>query len=119
MVHRPTEAEYAGSHRSLSGAIDSQLVLADCPSEEAPMPLMLFAIAVFAAADTPPAAPAPRPIQICRKSEGEVGGHIHPQRRCKTAEEWAVEDARRDGKPASLRVTEGHGVDTGAPTSPH
>jgi len=80
------------------------------------MPLALFTMIL--AADPQPA-PPPKPMLICRQSEREVGSHIHPSRRCKTAEEWAVEDARRDGKPASLTVTEGQGINTGAPSSPH
>ncbi len=81
------------------------------------MPIIFLAMAL-AAEPAPQALPA-KPMLICRQSESEVGSHIHPSRRCKTAEEWAVEDARRDGKPASMRVIEGQHVDTGAPSPPH
>ena len=82
------------------------------------MPLIFLALAVAAEPAAQPAPPT-KPILICRQGEGEVGSHIHPSRKCKTAEEWAVEDARRDGKPADMRVTQGQGINTGAPSSPH
>jgi hypothetical protein len=47
-----------------------------------------------------------------------VGSRIRRGARCKTADEWALEDARRDRKPADMRVTEGQQINTGAPSSP-
>ena len=82
------------------------------------MPLMFLALAIAAEPAAQPT-PPPKPMLVCRKGEGEVGSHIHPSRKCKTAEEWAVEDARRDGKPADMRVTAGQAIDTGAPSAPH
>jgi hypothetical protein len=83
---------------------------------------MLLAILILAAqsadAAAPPA-PPPKPMLICRASERETGSRIRHGRKCKTAEEWAAEDAERARRPASLQVTEGQSVPTGAPGSPH
>ncbi|HEY6661602.1 MAG TPA: hypothetical protein VIZ66_01640 [Sphingomicrobium sp.] len=78
----------------------------------------LFAL-VAAAAPDPAAAAPPQPMLICRASERETGSRIRHGRKCKTADEWALEDARRDRKPADLRVTEGQSTPTGMPGSPH
>lgn len=83
------------------------------------MPLALLVAALAAApADERAAAPA-KPMLICRASERETGSRIRHGRKCKTAEEWAIEDAERDRKPANLRVTEGQSIPTGLPGSPH
>ena len=72
------------------------------------MPLMLLAVALASAApQSAPAAAAEKPSLICRESENLTGSHIRTGRRCKTAEQWQIEDARRDRVPPSLRVTEG------------
>jgi hypothetical protein len=72
------------------------------------MPLMLLAVALGSAAPEAPAQPpAEKPPLICRESESLTGSHIRTGRRCKTAEQWQIEDARRDRVPPSLRVTEG------------
>jgi hypothetical protein len=44
---------------------------------------------------------------------------MHTGRRCKTAEEWQVEDQRRDAKSPSMRVTEGQGDALTPKTLPH
>ncbi|HKX92374.1 MAG TPA: hypothetical protein VJM15_08125 [Sphingomicrobium sp.] len=81
--------------------------------------MLLVALAVSAAA-----APAatdgtpPNPTLICRAGERQVGSRIRKGRTCKTAEQWAIEDARRDRKPADMRVTEGQSTPTGAPSGP-
>ena len=72
---------------------------------------LAFMMAV-AAEDLPavPQLPPPKPKLICRADEWQVGTHIHPGRRCKTAEEWQIEDQRVDPRSApSMRVTEGQG----------
>ena len=51
----------------------------------------------------------PKPKLICRGDEQMVGSHIHAGRRCKTAEEWRIEDQRRDATSPSMRITEGQG----------
>ena len=82
--------------------------------------MSIILIALAAAAQTVPASPAPtQPMRICRASEKQTGTHMRTGRRCKTAEEWAREDSERAQKPASLQVTEGQSVSTGAPSSPH
>ena len=80
---------------------------------------MLVLVLMFAAAPDSGAAPPVKPMLICRASEREVGSRIRKGRQCKTAEEWAQLDAERDRRPASLQVTEGQGISTGAPGSPH
>lgn len=82
------------------------------------MPLMLLAVALASAGPQPaPAAPEKPPL-ICRESEAVTGSHVRSGRRCKTAEQWQTEDARRDRVPPSLRVTEGQN-DGHAPVQPH
>ena len=82
------------------------------------MPLAaLIALATAQAAEPAPSPPA-KPMLICRAPERMVGSRIRRGARCKTADEWALEDARRDRKPADMRVTEGQQINTGAPSSP-
>ena len=80
-------------------------------------------LALFLAAQTPAvtaAAPAEKPLLICRKVEQETGSHIRRGRRCLTQEEWAREDAERERMSASARITEGQGDTRTTPaTSPH
>ena len=70
-------------------------------------------------AETPPApSPPSKPKLICRVDEQELGSHIRPGRRCKTAEEWQVEDAKKDQIPPTMRVTAGQGDGAPHPTRP-
>lgn len=56
----------------------------------------------------PPATPpAAEPARICRETGRQTGSHIRSGRRCKTEEQWRLEDERRDRVPADMRVTEG------------
>ena len=68
---------------------------------------LLFLAAHPAAAGSAAAVPAPKPELICRENEQQTGSHIHSSRSCKTAEQWAIEDARRGRLPITMRVTEG------------
>jgi len=63
-----------------------------------------------AAPQSPRAAPPAKPKLICREAEAELGSHIHSTGRCKTAEEWQLQDAQRDQKPATMRVNSDDGV---------
>ena len=65
----------------------------------------------LATQDLPPPLqlPPPKPKLICREDERQVGSHIHTGRRCKSAEEWQVEDQRRAATSPSMRITEGQG----------
>jgi hypothetical protein len=70
----------------------------------------LILMMAVAAQDMPPPLQLPqKPKLICRGDEQQVGSHIHTGRRCKTAEEWQLEDQRRDAVSPSMRVTEGQG----------
>ena len=65
-------------------------------------------LAAAAQSTVPPATPpSAKPERICRESERQTGSHIRSARRCKTAEQWRIEDERRDRVPADMRVTEG------------
>jgi hypothetical protein len=83
------------------------------------MPLMLLAVALASANPQPAPPPAEKPALICRESENLTGSHIRTGRRCKTAEQWQMEDARRDRVPPSLRVTEGQMDGHPPPAQPH
>jgi hypothetical protein len=69
---------------------------------------LLVAAFALAPPDTAPPQTAPlKPKLICRESEALTGTKIRAGKRCKTAEQWKIEDARRDRIPADLRVMEG------------
>ena len=77
---------------------------------------MLASLALMLASATaqPQQAQAPeKPKLICRESEEDLGSHIRTGRRCKTAEQWQLEDMRRDQTPATFKVVPGQG--DGAP----
>jgi hypothetical protein len=65
----------------------------------------LTVTATFVSADPPAKAPDSR--RICRDSGRQLGSHIRAARRCRTAEQWRLEDERSAQMPASLSVTEG------------
>ena len=66
---------------------------------------LLFAAAAQSA--VPPATPpSVKPARICRETGRQTGSHIRSGRRCKTEEQWRLEDERRR-VPADMRVTEG------------
>jgi hypothetical protein len=48
-----------------------------------------------------------KPQLLCRASEQQTGSHVRTGRRCKTAEQWRIEDQRLDTIPPSMRITEG------------
>jgi hypothetical protein len=88
------------------------------------VPLVLASLAIslaLAAAGSDPApavTPPSKPKLICRESEAELGSHIHRGRRCKTAEEWALEDANKEQIPATMRVTTSPGDGVPHPQRP-
>ena len=49
-------------------------------------------------------AATPKPEKICRAVKTEVGSHIRAGKRCKTAEEWAREDAKNANLPVSAAI---------------
>jgi hypothetical protein len=59
--------------------------------------------------DAPAATPttAEKPQLICRQGERETGSHRRTGKRCKTADEWAKEDADRTRLSPSAQITEG------------
>ena len=82
--------------------------------------MMIGLLALFAASE-PAAAPAQpaKPVRICREGEKQLGSHMHASRRCLTAEQWQVEDARRDRIPITARVTADPDDAARAATRPH
>ena len=75
--------------------------------------ILTLALPLAFAAAGPPATQAPphaKPKLVCREGEVELGSHIHSEGRCKTAEEWQLDDTRRDQKPATMRVNSDDGV---------
>ena len=75
------------------------------------LPIIALALAFAEVADVQPitVTTPEKPKLMCRESDQTLGSHIRSGRRCKTAEEWQQEDAKRDLVPPSLRVTEGQG----------
>jgi hypothetical protein len=70
--------------------------------------LLAFLIAAPAGAQLTTAVPL-KPRLICREPEQQLGSHIRAVRRCKTEEEWRLDDERSGRIPVTLRVTEGQG----------
>lgn len=66
----------------------------------------MFSILMVAllAADEPAAAPPPKPEKVCREIKMETGSHMRGGRKCKTAEEWAIEDAKNAHLPVDARI---------------
>jgi len=58
-------------------------------------------------ASAEPPARADESRRICRTTPRQLGSHIRPARRCRTAEQWRQEDEERAQMPASLQVTQG------------
>jgi|tagenome__1003787_1003787.scaffolds.fasta_scaffold19585987_2 hypothetical protein len=68
----------------------------------------LLLLAAPVGVQVPNAVPEKPPL-ICRESENQLGTHIRVGRRCKTEEEWRIDDERRGRMPATMEVTEGQG----------
>ncbi len=71
------------------------------------IPLVLALMLAAPAPVAVPGAPPDKPRLVCRESEQETGSHIHTSRRCKTAEEWLVEDKKRAAVPPNIRENRG------------
>jgi len=69
----------------------------------------LVLLLALSGAEPQSALPPDKPKLICREREQELGTHIHSGRKCKTAEEWRLEDLKRDQRPPDMRITEGQG----------
>ena len=80
--------------------------------------MILSLLMLLAPTDAPPTA-QPKPVRICREGEKQLGSHMHSSRRCLTAEQWQVEDARRDRIPITARVTADPEDAARAATRPH
>ena len=65
----------------------------------------LIVTTAFASAETPPKAEDGR--RICRDSGRQLGSHVRTARRCRTAEQWRLEDEEKARMPESMRMTEG------------
>jgi hypothetical protein len=72
------------------------------------MLLILIAMALAAGDQAAPAQQAPeKPKLICRTGEQQLGSHMRTGRRCKTAEQWEIEDSKLPQMPASAIITPG------------
>jgi len=81
--------------------------------------LSTFALMLaLATAEQQSSEPPPKPKLICRGDEQELGSHIHKGRRCKTAEQWQQEDARRNQTPVTLHVGPAQGDGLPSPPRP-
>lgn len=75
----------------------------------------LMLTAAFASEPSPPDAQKAR--LICRGAARELGSHIVRPRRCRTAEQWRVDDEVSAQAANNLRLTEGQ-HDGHAPRAP-
>jgi hypothetical protein len=70
---------------------------------------LMLALGSVDAQPTPPAPPE-KPKLICREQEQSVGTHIRSGRRCRTAEQWEIEDSGKGQPlPPTARVTSNQG----------
>jgi hypothetical protein len=70
-----------------------------------------LSLAGIAAAE--PAAPADGPKLICKGGQKVIGSRMRTPRRCRTEEEWRVDEEKASRLPETLRV--GAAKDEGAP----
>jgi len=75
----------------------------------------LFALHAASAAHPPAAEPEQR--LVCRGGERQLGSRIRTARRCRTPEQWQIEDEAANRLPPSLQVTQGQN-DGHAPAQP-
>ncbi len=100
------------------GAILPARIDSGAPANDSAI-VTIFAL-LLAAQSAAPAPPAPaKPVLVCRQGQREVGSHIRSGRRCKTAEEWAKDDAERERAAASAQITEGQGDSLTKSAPPH
>ena len=69
--------------------------------------MLLMFIAMGLSAGDPQPAPQQdqeKPKLICRDGTQELGSHMRIPRRCKTEEQWKIEDDSKSGLPVSARV---------------
>jgi hypothetical protein len=66
------------------------------------------------AADPP--APVEKQRRICRGGERQLGSHVRTERRCRTAEQWRLEDEAKANLPVTLQVTRGQNDGRSSPT---
>lgn len=73
--------------------------------------IILVALAMTLSATGAPAADPPAPTGeqrlICRGATARLGSRVRTQRRCRTAEQWQLEDEEKARLPISLQVTPG------------
>lgn len=71
--------------------------------------LVALAVTVSAAGAVAPDPPAPTEKQslICRGATARLGSRVRTQRRCRTAEQWQLEDEEKARLPISLQITPG------------
>jgi hypothetical protein len=72
-----------------------------------PIAIAAALFALHAAAAARPPAPEPEQRLVCRGGERQLGSRIRTARRCRTAEQWQIEDETADRLPPSLQVTQG------------
>jgi hypothetical protein len=80
---------------------------------------MLAALAATLSAPAFAVPPAAQPEQrlVCRGGERQLSSRIRTARRCRTAEQWQIEDEAANRLPPSLQVTQGQN-DGHAPAQP-
>ncbi|MEA3015391.1 MAG: hypothetical protein QOI38_113 [Sphingomonadales bacterium] len=61
--------------------------------------------ATVASAEPPPAEPGQR--LVCRGGERQLSSRIRTARRCRTPEQWQIEEEAANRLPPSLQVTQG------------
>jgi hypothetical protein len=69
--------------------------------------IALAAVLTTAALAADPPASAEKQRRICRGGERQLGSHVRTERRCRTAEEWRLEDETKVNMPVTLQVTQG------------
>jgi hypothetical protein len=82
------------------------------------MSVVLLAMVLLSGAGQESSSPRPaeKPKLVCRETEQLTGSHVRTGRRCKTPEQWLLEDAELDRIPPTMRITKGQ--EDGRPVQP-
>ena len=80
--------------------------------------LLMLLGAALAAEAPPPADDKAKPASktmICREHQRATGTRIRTGRRCKTEEQWEMEDAERERMPTTMRIGDRRDTSTNTP----
>jgi hypothetical protein len=78
--------------------------------------LLAVTLTTAAALAADPPAQTEKQRLICRGGARQLGSHMRTPQRCRTAEQWQLEDEAKANLPVSLQVTQGQNDGRSVPT---